>query len=234
MSDSSGTAWGRVYQAIMRDPALSLGAKGLYAYFASFSDENGKCYPHTDVIREEIPLSNATYYKYLKELQDAQILTIEKVRRGNQFESNVYILQIPEQFKNCTTQKIEQFKNCTTEKQKIELHEQSKNCTTKHTIPTDYFLNRDNNMIDNADAEQEAAIEQICKILNSRRGKRNLKTSVGLWMLDKPPGGTWADLIPLARAFVGQYPKPEYSEDNNYTITWKQFSNFLKKGGTKK
>ena len=229
---SSGPAWGRVYQDIVRDPSLSLGAKGLYAYFCSFSDERGKCFPPIETIRLEIPLANKTYYRYLKELRDAGIITIEKVKHGNRYGSNVYYLHIPQytpsQFPKCTMSKKETMASVTKE-----TPAQCKKATTKQTISTSHNKQTNNNMIDNADSEQRAAIDKVCRILNSRRGKRNLKASVGLWMLDKPPGGTWADLIPLASAFVSQYHRPDDSEDNNHTITWGDFRKYLRQEAKK-
>ena len=228
---SSGPAWGRVYQDIVRDTSLSLGAKGLYAYFCSFSDESGKCFPPIETIRLEIPLANKTYYRYLKELRDAGIITIEKVKHGNRYGSNVYYLHIPQytlsKFPKCTMSKKETMASATKE-----TPAQCKKATTKQTISTSHSKQTDN-MIDDADSKHRAAIEQVCRILNSRRGKRNLKASVGLWMLDKPPGGTWADLIPLAQKYVRLYPEPIDSDANIYSVTWDDFRDYLRQEAKK-
>lgn len=223
----------------MRDPALSIEAKGIYAYLSSFADEQGQCYPNIATILDEIGMSKTRYYKYLNELKKCRVLTIEEGNRiKGSFAHNTYHIIQPfpdyEETAPFPQNKETPFphnketaisSNCAkpfpqNEETNIPFNRPSLKQPIKNTYKSD-------------EPEKRVAMERICKILNSRRGKRNLKTSVGLWMLDKPPGGTWADLIPLARAFVGQYPKPDDSLDNNYTITWDQFSDFLKRRNTK-
>ena len=77
----SSPALGRVYQAVMRDPALSIEARGIYGYIASFSDANGRCYPDSQTIMDEIGISKDRYYKRLHELEASGILTIERGKR---------------------------------------------------------------------------------------------------------------------------------------------------------
>ena len=92
----SSPAWGRVYQAVMRDPALSIEARGIYGYLASFSDASGRCYPDSQTIMDEISISKDRYYKRLHELEASGILTIERgKRKSGGFTNNTYQLYQP-------------------------------------------------------------------------------------------------------------------------------------------
>ena len=228
----SSPAWGRVYQQIVRDPALSLEAKGLYAYLASFADEKGQCYPPVDTIRQEIPLSNSTYYKYVGELRDAGILSVEKVRTGNRYESNIYHLLIPQQSNYCTVQNLDG------EPQKNELHVHSKNCTIQHSKKctakqiksTDHkkqTINRERKNQKESDPDRAAAVETICTILNSRRWKHSLKPQGGMRSLHKPDSFSWADMIEAAEDCVAQYPHPT-EKGQNELIGWDALNYYLR------
>lgn len=228
----SGPAWGRVYQQIVRDPALSLEAKGVYAYFASFADKRGQCFPPVETIRQEIPLSNATYYKYLKELQEAGILNVEKVRKGNRYESNIYHLLIPQQSNNCTVQNLDG------ETQKNELHVHSKDCTIQHsknctakqiksTLHNKQTLNKKEKLQKESDPNRAAAVETICTVLNGRRWKHNLKPQGGMRRLHKPDSFTWAEMIEAAEDCVAQYPRPT-AKSQNELIGWGALNYYLR------
>lgn len=227
----SGPAWGRVYQHIMRDPALSLEAKGLYAYFASFADDRGRCFPPVDTIRQEIPLSNATYYKYVRELHDAGILNVEKVRTGNRYESNIYHLLIPQQSNNCTVQKLndEPQKN-ELHAQKNELYPKSKKCTAKQIKSTSHnkqTINRERKIQKESDPDRAAAVETICTILNSRRWRHSLKPQGGMRSLHKPDSFSWAGMIEAAEDCVAQYPRPTVKRQNEL-IGWETLNCYIR------
>lgn len=81
-------AFGHVKQEVTRNNSLSLEAKGIYCYLASFCGEDGTCFPSLETILKELNIGKNRFYKYIKELEDAGIL---KRQKRNQ-KSTIYTL----------------------------------------------------------------------------------------------------------------------------------------------
>lgn len=81
-------AFGHVKQEVTRNNSLSLEAKGIYSYLASFCGEDGSCFPSLETILKELNIGKNRFYKYIKELEDAGIL---KRQKRNQ-KSTIYTL----------------------------------------------------------------------------------------------------------------------------------------------
>lgn len=81
-------AFGHVKQEVTRNDSLSLEAKGIYCYLASFCGEDGSCFPSLETILKELNIGKNRFYKYIKELEDAGIL---KRQKRNQ-KSTIYTL----------------------------------------------------------------------------------------------------------------------------------------------
>lgn len=74
--------FGHIKQSVMRNNQLSIEAKAIYSYLASFADKDtGECFPSLDTILSELNISKNRFYKYIKELEDAGI--IERQQRKN-------------------------------------------------------------------------------------------------------------------------------------------------------
>ncbi len=86
------TGFGQVKRSVMRDKSLSIEAKAIYAYFCGFAGNDTKAYPLRDTIVEELGISLKRYYKYLKELQDKNIIKIQTVKTQNGFKRNIYYI----------------------------------------------------------------------------------------------------------------------------------------------
>ncbi len=72
---------------ILRDGALSLGAKVAYSMFLHFAWNNDSCFPGQDRLAEHMGLSISRANEYVKELEKAGL--IEITRRG-QGKTNLY------------------------------------------------------------------------------------------------------------------------------------------------
>lgn len=81
-------AFGHVKQEVTRDNSISLEAKAIYAYLASFCGKDGSCFPSLETILEELNIGKNRFYKYVKELEDAGIL--ERKKRNQ--KSTIYKL----------------------------------------------------------------------------------------------------------------------------------------------
>ena len=62
--------YGIVYTDPIRDPELSLRAKGLYALLATYADKDRKCFPSISTLCNESQVSRRTIQRLIKELKD--------------------------------------------------------------------------------------------------------------------------------------------------------------------
>lgn len=84
--------YGFVGQSIMRDSTLSVTAKALFAYLASFAGTSNKAWPSVSLIMQELGIGRDTFYKYLRELREKGYVEVEKGRSGGKWLSNIYTL----------------------------------------------------------------------------------------------------------------------------------------------
>jgi len=70
---------------------VSVGAKLAYAMLLKYTYYDDSCFPGQERLAEEIGVSTRSVVKFIKELQDANFITVK--RRG-QGRSNVYTLKL--------------------------------------------------------------------------------------------------------------------------------------------
>ena len=61
--------YGIVMDEVMKDPDLSLRAKGLYGLLATYADKERTCFPSTNTLAEFSGISKRTIERTLKELE---------------------------------------------------------------------------------------------------------------------------------------------------------------------
>lgn len=87
------SGYGIVMRAAMRSPAVSCGAKAVYAYLCSFSGYDGVCYPSQGLIAHDLNLHVGTVRKYLRELVQNNYITAERHRSEcGRFERMTYTI----------------------------------------------------------------------------------------------------------------------------------------------
>lgn len=69
--------FGIVSDEVVKDPSLSLRAKGLYALLASYADKNRTCYPKINTLAEYAGVSRRSVERTLNELEEKGYLTRE-------------------------------------------------------------------------------------------------------------------------------------------------------------
>ena len=74
---------------ILRDPAISIGAKTTYALFLSYAWHNSLCFPGQDTLAKAIGMSIGSVNAFIKELEGCGL--IEITRRG-QGKTNLYTI----------------------------------------------------------------------------------------------------------------------------------------------
>lgn len=97
--------YGLAPSVVFRDSNLSMGAKALYGYLATFVNAEEmkkglfKAWPSRKRILHDLNISGNTLSKYLKELQNANLIKVEQGRRtlqeGRQVYSNNHYILLP-------------------------------------------------------------------------------------------------------------------------------------------
>ncbi|MBQ3427496.1 MAG: helix-turn-helix domain-containing protein [Clostridia bacterium] len=92
-SKKPDSGYGIVMRAAMRSPAVSCGAKAVYAYLCSFSGYDGVCYPSQSLIAHDLNLHVGTVRKYLRELAENRYITADRHRSEcGRFERMTYTI----------------------------------------------------------------------------------------------------------------------------------------------
>ena len=91
--------FGPVARKVMRDPRLTIGAKGLYSYLVSLAGAGMVTWPKKTTICKELGIHHETYNKYLTQLIELDYVRVTPRRDPNgQFLGNLYtIVAVPKQ-----------------------------------------------------------------------------------------------------------------------------------------
>lgn len=81
--DSKG--YGKIYKAVMRNPALPLLAKTIYAYFCAYAGCGSTAFPKRDKIIRDLQINKDTYTKHLSRLVKDGYISKERTAAGNLF-----------------------------------------------------------------------------------------------------------------------------------------------------
>lgn len=84
--------FGIIPKRVMKDPNLSLQAKGIYAYLCSYAGNKDTAFPSVKLITHELNMSKDTFYKYLNELKETGYIEVFKERDEGKFSKNIYKL----------------------------------------------------------------------------------------------------------------------------------------------
>lgn len=84
--------YGIAPKLVMRDKKLSIEAKAIYAYIASFAGGKDTAFPRVKTVCEDLGISENRFFSHRKALVDRGYITIEKNRKGGKFQNNIYIL----------------------------------------------------------------------------------------------------------------------------------------------
>lgn len=85
--------YGIIPKYVMLDQDLTLEAKGIYAYFCSFSGNGDTAFPSRDRILADLQISKDTYYNHFKKLCEQGYITVKQTMgERSTFSRNVYTL----------------------------------------------------------------------------------------------------------------------------------------------
>ncbi|MCC0654241.1 DnaD domain protein [Clostridioides sp. ES-S-0001-03] len=83
--------YGLIPKLVTRDRWLTVGARMLYSYLASFTGASGTCFPSRDLICYELDISKDTFTKYKRELEISGYIRIHKNKsKQGKMQNNIY------------------------------------------------------------------------------------------------------------------------------------------------
>ena len=103
--------FGIVPKLVMQDQNLSIGAKGIYAYFCSFAGAGDICFPTRKKMCLDLGVSNDTLGKYIKELSENGYVSIEQIKKNGKFSHNTYTICTDLPYPNLPCPKISDTEN---------------------------------------------------------------------------------------------------------------------------
>jgi hypothetical protein len=103
--------YGMIPKAVMFDSRLHIKAKGLYAYFCSFSGSGNVSFPKLENLLFHLGIASCTYRKYNRQLIDTNYVTVTRRVEGGRFTGNDYYLNENPDITNVKPEKPESIDN---------------------------------------------------------------------------------------------------------------------------
>ena len=140
--------YGIIPKKVMNDTGLSVEAKSIYAFIASYSGNGNTAFPTVDYITHKLNISRQRFNKHRKQLEDKGYITVKQERQeGSQFNHNIYTIEyIPMPWLSFPTSENPTSQNPT-----------SQNVTTNNNSINNNSIN--NNSINNTSTHSENASE---------------------------------------------------------------------------
>ncbi|MDT2808356.1 conserved phage C-terminal domain-containing protein [Vagococcus lutrae] len=91
-SELFSKGYGFIPKVVMIDTDLTVEAKAIYGYLASYSGAGMSSYPSTKLMLKHLNMSRDRYFKHRKQLIEKGYITIKKERKNGDFCNNIYIL----------------------------------------------------------------------------------------------------------------------------------------------
>lgn len=158
-SGLKAAGFGMIPKAVMIDPRLPVKAKGVYAYFCSFTGSGNNAFPKKEKILFHLGIAEKTYYKFYKLLTELNYITAVQRHIDGRLQVNDYYLNDTPNAANaqkktvfsCSTQdgkkqdtelKIQDGKKQDTQIQDSKKQDTNKNNSNKNNILYNHSLNQ--------------------------------------------------------------------------------------------
>lgn len=89
---TSITGYGLVFKDPMKNKALTIEAKAIYAYLAAYAGSTNVAFPSVELIVDELGISENRFHKNKKILIEQGYLSVHRERTENGFSKNIYTL----------------------------------------------------------------------------------------------------------------------------------------------
>lgn len=158
-SGLKAAGFGMIPKAVMIDPRLPVKAKGVYAYFCSFTGSGNNAFPKKEKILFHLGIAEKTYYKFYKLLTELNYITAVQRHIDGRLQVNDYYLNDTPNAANakkktvlsCSTQdskkqdtelKIQDSKKQDTQIQDSKKQDTNKNNSNKNNVLYNHSLNQ--------------------------------------------------------------------------------------------
>jgi hypothetical protein len=92
--DILAMGYGFISKMVMRDKQLTVEAKAIYSYIASFAGNGNTAYPSVDLICDELQIGKDRFQKHKKYLLEKGYLVIQRGAATNgKFGNNLYVIR---------------------------------------------------------------------------------------------------------------------------------------------
>lgn len=159
VSGLKAAGFGMIPKAVMIDPRLPVKAKGVYAYFCSFTGSGNNAFPKKEKILFHLGIAEKTYYKFYKLLTELNYITAVQRHIDGRLQVNDYYLNDTPNAANaqkktvfsCSTQdskkqdtelEIQDGKKQDTQIQDSKKQDTNKNSSTKNNVLYNHSLNQ--------------------------------------------------------------------------------------------
>lgn len=90
--------YGTVPKKVMVDTNLSMASRAVYAYFCSYSGAGNTCMPSQKLICSQLKIDKKSFYKYLKELENAGYIQTKKNQSdtGKTLKTQYFLIEKPD------------------------------------------------------------------------------------------------------------------------------------------
>ena len=156
-SGLKAAGFGMIPKAVMIDPRLPVKAKGVYAYFCSFTGSGNNAFPKKEKILFHLGIAEKTYYKFYKLLTELNYITAVQRHIDGRLQVNDYYLNDTPNAANaqkktvfsCSTQdskkqdtQIQDSKKQDTQIQDSKKQDTNKNNSNKNNVLYNHSLNQ--------------------------------------------------------------------------------------------
>ena len=99
--------YGTIPKVVMQDEDLSIEAKAIYSYIASYAGAGQTAFPSVSITTKHLGISKNRYYKHRKYLEDKGYISIERLRTENGFSKNIYTLNSTVRIQNVDIRNVD-------------------------------------------------------------------------------------------------------------------------------
>ena len=155
--------YGTIPKLVMQHENLSIEAKAIYAYLASFAGAGDTAYPSVSIMCKHLGISRDRFYRHRKSLLDNDFIRITQHQNEGGWSNNLYtVVSIP-QPQNKDTQNKDT---------------QNKDTQNKDTINNSSINNSiNNNSKENTSAKLTEDFEKLWNLYPNKQGKKKAKSS---------------------------------------------------------
>ena len=172
------TGYGLVPRSIMRDSELSFQAKAIYSYLASFAGNTGRAFPSTSLMSKELDMSRDTLFKYLKELKEKKVITVERERTDKgTFDRNIYYLH--NEVKKTPSPNLPDTVKPDTVKPDTDKPDTVNYDTNSNNLNSNNLNSNNKDIYSSAKAKQQIPYKEIIEYLNKATNKNYKHTASG-------------------------------------------------------